>query len=44
VPLLVWRPVMGEASPGGKPRNREECEDRRPAVEKHRQAAWSVFA
>jgi len=32
----VWRLAVGEAPPGGKPRNREECEDRRPAIERHR--------
>jgi len=42
VSLLVWRPAVGEAPPGGKPRNRENGEDRRPAVERHRQAAWSI--
>jgi len=43
VSLLVRRPTVGEAPPGGKPRNRDDGEDRRPAVERHRQAAWSVF-
>jgi len=43
VSLLVWRPAVGEAPPGGKPHNRADGEVRRPAVERHRQAAWSVF-
>jgi len=43
VSLLVWRPAVGEAPPGGKSHNRDDGEDRRPAVERHRQAAWSGF-
>jgi len=43
VSLLVWRPAVGEAPPGGKSHNRDDGEDRRPAVERHRQVAWSGF-
>ncbi|QCE09726.1 hypothetical protein DEO72_LG10g949 [Vigna unguiculata] len=39
VSSLVWRLAVGEALLGGKPRSRENWEDRRPAVERHRQAA-----